>query len=316
MSTGPSPSVPHTKKPASSAGSSSSAEASAEDRQPKKPSRPYAMSSSHMDLYGLGAFDWDASFLPSSIPTSLLFNNQYQHSVTVSPHQLHTPQTHHHYHHHHQHVSPFSLHHQQASSILYPISPPAPPSYPTSIPPHLTTVNHAHTTPPAHIPSIPFPHPEPPPSYVPLAPIQHGGKEKPQFSPRLFPTVTGNPLLVNLGGSGGASTGSSSGGADRKGKGKAVNRGTSTASTSTTGRKRKRESSTAEDECVDVKQRRTGKDGVNGEDERHGKEEENPSSPQDKKKNGRKRNNKIDIACNHCRCQSFNFTLSSTSASG
>ena len=104
---------------------------------------------------------------------------------------------------------------------------------------------------------------------------------------------------------------------DRKGKGKAVDRSTSTASTSTTGRKRKRESSAAEDECVDVKQRRTGrKDGVDGEDEGHGKEVENPSSPQDKKKTGRKRNNKIDIACNHCRCELFNFTLTSTSVSG
>ena len=262
-----------------------------------------------MDFYGSSTFDWD---LPSSTQTNLLFNSQYQHPVTVSPHQLHTPYTHHHYH-HHQHISPFSLQHQPTSAILYP---PAPPTYPTSIPPHLTTLNHAQST---HIPSPPF-HPEPPPSYVPLAPTQHGGKEKPQFVPHLFYTVTGNPLLVNhgSGSSGGPSTSTGSGGGDRRGKDKAVDRSTSTASTSTTGKKRKRESSAADDEGVDVKQRRTGKkkDGVDGEeDDRHGMLGKEPPSPQDKK-TGRKRNNKIDIACNHCRCESLNLTLLSTLVSG
>ena len=121
------------------------------------------------------------------------------------------------------------------------------------------------------------------------------------------------------GSGGGASTSCNNGGGDRKGRGKAVDRGTSTASTSTTGKKRKRESTATEDEGVDMKQRRRGKikDGVDGEeDEGYGKEEKNPSSPQDKKKSGRKRNNKIDIACNHCRCESPHLTLSSTLVSG
>ena len=109
------------------------------------------------------------------------------------------------------------------------------------------------------------------------------------------------------GSGGGTSTTSSSRGGDFR---KAVDRSTST---STTGKKRKRESSAAEDEGADMKQRRTGKekDGVDGEeDDMDGKLGKDPSSPQDKKKTGRKRNNKIDIACNHCRCESSNLTHS------
>lgn len=118
----------------------------------------------------------------------------------------------------------------------------------------------------------------------------------------------------------GDGVGASNEGGDRKGKGKSVDRSASTASTGTTGKKRKRDSSVVEDEGVDVRQRRVGKKIINGvdgaEDEGHGTEEKDPSSPQDKKKTGRKRNNKIDIACNNCRCESSNLTLSSTSVRG
>ena len=308
MSTDPSPSVPHTKKPAPSTSSSSSSE----DRQPKKQPRTSATSSTHMDFYGSNSLDWDAQYL-SSIPTSLLLNNQYQHSVTVSPHQLHTPQTHHHYH-HYQHVSPFSLHHQPPSSIQYPFSPPpAPPIYPTSIPPHLTTLNHTHSSPPVPAPSIPFP--EPPPTYAPTpTPAQYGGKEKPQFAPRFhLPGAENAPIAISGRGSG--SGGSSRGVGDHKGKGKAADRGSSTASNSTTGKKRKRESSEIED-AVDTKQRQTRKQtGVDGEHEENEGETKDPPSPTDQKKSGRKRNNKIDIACNHCRGELFDLTLSSISHS-
>ena len=308
MSTDPPSSAPH-KKPTSSTSSSSSSE----DRQ--KQSRTSATSSSHMDFYGSSSFDWDVPYL-SSIPTSILLNNQYQHSVTVSPHQLHTPHTHQHYQ-HYQHLSPFSLHHQPPSSVHFPFSPPpAPPVYPTSIPPHLTTLNHTQSPLPVHTPSVRF-HAQPPPVYEPLvpapAPTPYGGKEKIQFAPQLL-TGAENALLMNSGSGScrGASSSSSEGG-DRKGKGKAVDRGSTTGSNGTIGKKRKRESSEAGGDGGEGK-RQAGKrkSGVDGGEGGGGEEstQKSPSSQTDKKNTGRKRNNKIDIACNNCRCESFNFTFS------